>query len=178
MIEIPDRLKDENFRFVPLGKFNIWRKGKLLFKKHIIKSLEEMNKLKEEGWNPCGKAPRESSWQIDKNYPFDDEKIKRALDSGSNYGILAGKNNLRIIDCDSPEFSEKMLALFPDTFSVKTGSGGSHIYIKSEYSKNHNFTGNQGPGDHGHHQPGRGAKCLGQCRCPGPGPGHAGFRCR
>lgn len=144
MIEIPNQLKDKNFRFVPLGKFNIWRKGKSLFKKHIIKSLEEMNKLKEEGWNPCGKAPRESGWQINKNYSFDDEKIKKTLVDGNNYGVLAGKNNLRIIDCDTPEFSDKMLSLFPDTFSVKTGSGGSHIYIKSEYSKNHNFTGNQG----------------------------------
>jgi len=45
-----------------------------------------------------------------------------------NYGVLCGHHNLAVIDCDNEELTFAVEQLLPQTFSVKTGGGGTHFY--------------------------------------------------
>ncbi len=103
-IEIPERLKNPDFRFVLLGNKN--------------------------------KIPFESKWQ-EKGYAFDDSKLLKHISLGKNYGVIGGFGNLRIRDIDDRELAKTLIEQNDfDTFAVKTGSGGLHIYYISDYAEN------------------------------------------
>jgi len=70
------------------------------------------------------KAPFESGWV---NKPYSYEEISKL--GNENYGVLCGYENLAVIDCDKEELTMVIENLFPETFTVETGSGGKHFYF-------------------------------------------------
>jgi len=81
------------------------------------------------------KVPIEKDWQRTRNYAADDRTILNHIIRGGNVGIVAGYSNLRILDTDTLEFAEEISKKL-DTFTIKTGSGGKHFYIISDYDSN------------------------------------------
>ncbi len=69
------------------------------------------------------KAPFEKDWN---NKPYSYEEISEF--GNENYGVQCGYENLAVIDCDEELLSLAVSQVFPETFSVKTGSGGMHFY--------------------------------------------------
>ena len=69
------------------------------------------------------KAPFELDW-VNKLYSY--EQISEF--KNENYGVLCGHNNLAVIDCDREELSDAIESALPETFTIKTGSGGKHFY--------------------------------------------------
>ena len=69
------------------------------------------------------KAPFEKEWN---NKPYSYEEISKF--DNENYGIQCGYRDLAVIDCDDELLSLAVSQVFPETFSVKTGSGGMHFY--------------------------------------------------
>ncbi len=88
---------------------------------------------------PKAKKPFEDEWQSKRNYAFNDPILIDWINKGNNYGCIGGYGNLRVIDCDKIEFALIMAEKIGDTFSDRTGSGGTHFYILSDYDKNHVF---------------------------------------
>ncbi len=128
------QLQDLLFRFVLLGKWNLWRNPET----KEIKEFEpsEYEKLdNEKTWLPLGKAPFQPEWQ-NKNITFISEEL---INHPHNFGIIGGNGNLRILDIDDktliPYFKEK----FKNTLIIQTGTRGIHIYLKSGYDKNVNL---------------------------------------
>jgi len=70
----------------------------------------------------------EKNWATDGNYAYNDPEFVEYLSSAKNYGVLCGRGNLAIIDCDTKELAEKVALELPPTFKVKTGSGNYHFY--------------------------------------------------
>ena len=66
---------------------------------------------------------------------FDDPKLKKWLDDGGNYGIVGGFGDLIIIDFDDKEFEKEYIDKLPETFTVRTGSGGTHLYYEAIENK-------------------------------------------
>lgn len=87
------------------------------------------------------KTPFEKNWQK-KGYRFNDEKLLKHLEEGGNYGAIGGHGNLRVLDIDDPQLADQFQEI--NTFTVKTGRGGQHFYIISEYDKNHVLAGGKG----------------------------------
>ncbi len=81
------------------------------------------------------KIPFENNWQ-NKGYQYDDINLRQHK---GNIGVIGGYGNLRIIDCDNEKFAQEILNVLPRTLTVKTGSGGYHLYFISDYDKNHVF---------------------------------------
>lgn len=104
---------------------------------------------------PKDKAPFEQNWQ-NNGYRYDDERLLTHIKNGGNFGIIGGYGDLRLIDCDNKDFAAEMEKKL-QTFTVKTGSGGKHLYILSDYETNHVFV--DGRGEYR-------AKNY-QCVCPG-----------
>ena len=73
------------------------------------------------------KRPFETEWQKTRNYAWDDADFQVWLSQDNNYGVLCGVGGLLVIDADTPELAEALKRL-PQTFAVKTGSGGMHAY--------------------------------------------------
>jgi putative DNA primase/helicase len=73
------------------------------------------------------KKPFEKEW-TKKPYTWE-QIVKFRTDNGENYGILCGHGNLNVIDVDNPAFVNSIEAMFPETFTVETGSGGKHYYF-------------------------------------------------
>ncbi len=69
------------------------------------------------------KIPYEKDW-INNSYYYN--QINPV--ENENYGVVCGFENLAVIDCDKPELNEIVKSKLPETFSVKTGSGGMHYY--------------------------------------------------
>lgn len=78
--------------------------------------------------NKGSKVPLEENWQETGNHPFDDKILLNHLEKGGNYGIVGGFGNLVIIDCDKKAIEERVEALLPKTFKVRTGREGAHYY--------------------------------------------------
>lgn len=74
------------------------------------------------------KNPFEQEWQSKNNYAYDNDILKNHINDSGNFGIIGGYGNLLIIDFDNKEFEEKYAPYLPETFTVKTGSGGTHLY--------------------------------------------------
>ena len=120
---IPQQLQNPDFRFVLLGK---WNELKAVGDKQISQA----------------KIPFEKDWQ-NNGYAFNDERLQKHFELKKNYGVIGGYGNLRIIDIDDVELANEMLDLI-HTFTVRTGSGGTHFYILSDYETNHVFSNGQG----------------------------------
>lgn len=132
-VEIPKQLKNLSFRFVLLQKSNLWG-NKKLNKKLVIPASEYDTYKKDKDWTQLGKVPYEKAWQ-ENGYKYNDIKL---ISHTHNYGVIGGYGNLRIIDIDDPKLVESLLKKV-DTFTVRTGSGGVHIYVLSDYNTNHVF---------------------------------------
>ena len=106
VIEIPEQLKNKDFRFILLRNNS--------------------------------KLPVEDNWETTSNYYYEDEKLLEHIKNGGNYGVLAGPGNLRILDADDVEFSNKILDKLK-TLKVQTCGGTYHFYVISKYDINHTF---------------------------------------
>ncbi len=65
------------------------------------------------------------------NYAIDDAPLAGYLSQNHNYGVLCGRAGITVPDLDDLAALEEMsiLARIPDTFKVKTGRGGLHVYF-------------------------------------------------
>jgi P4 family phage/plasmid primase-like protien len=75
------------------------------------------------------KKPIELDWTIKNNYYYYEKEIQNHISHFGNYGILGGPGGLIILDADVPYLAEAVKASLPETFTVKTGSGGFHFYF-------------------------------------------------
>lgn len=81
------------------------------------------------------KRPFQKSWQ-DKTIHFDDDELIKHLDKGGNYGVMGGGDRkLIIVDFDNDKVQDELKDKLPKTFTVKTGSGMSHLYFNSDKSE-------------------------------------------
>ncbi|RPJ30268.1 MAG: hypothetical protein EHM25_06855 [Nitrosopumilales archaeon] len=87
---------------------------------------------------PKSKIPFEKDWHKN-GYAFDNPKLLTYISNGGNYGVIGGYGNLRIIDKDKVELPIEL-----ETFTIKTGSGGRHFYIITDYKNNHVFVNGMG----------------------------------
>ena len=78
--------------------------------------------------NKNSKRPFEENWQETGNHKFNDKKLLDHIENGGNYGVVGGFGNLVIIDCDKKAIEERIEAILPKTFKVRTGRGGAHYY--------------------------------------------------
>lgn len=78
-----------------------------------------------------GKIPIDKNWQIDNNYKFDDERL---LNHNNNVGVICGKGNLFVVDIDGngEDTLNKLLEKLPETYIVKTGKQGFHMFYTSD----------------------------------------------
>jgi hypothetical protein len=77
--------------------------------------------------SPVGKAWDEPGGS---NYVYGDPTLAGYLASGWNYGIVTGLSGLAVVDIDNLQEAETLgiLARLPETFLVRTGGGGLHLY--------------------------------------------------
>ena len=97
-VGIADRLKDYPFKFIRIVEFN--------------------------------KIPINKGWQKEANYSYDDPKLLEHLKRGGNYGVCCGIGSLLVFDIDQVERLKELgiLKKLPETFTVRTRSGGLHLY--------------------------------------------------
>lgn len=74
------------------------------------------------------KRPLELEWTSKNNYKFNDKNFIAWLDAGNSYGVCGGYGKLLVVDFDDPTFEEEFIPKLPDTFTIKTGGGGKHLY--------------------------------------------------
>jgi hypothetical protein len=86
------------------------------------------------------KKPIDLGWQKDEKaqHKFNSKELEGHFIKGGNYGVVLGCGNLRVIDCDNKTFADEMKKKL-NTFIVKTPSGNCHLYLLSDYDKNHVF---------------------------------------
>lgn len=74
-----------------------------------------------------------------RNYTTDESVWFKYPDVPERYGILLTANNLLIVDIDKPNLIN--WKIFKSTFTVKTGSGGYHLYYKNpmKLTSNHSW---------------------------------------
>jgi len=121
--KIPDKLKNEEFRFVLLGKYDDYFKNPQTGEFQLDDDGEPKSK---------GKAPIEKKWTTENNYKFNDPKLLNWINQGGNYGVLGGPGNLVILDIDNMDYLPKFDEILPETFEVETGSGKRHRYYITE----------------------------------------------
>ena len=79
------------------------------------------------------KRPIEESWTTLNNYNIDDNILQTHLERNTTYGVVAGINNLIIVDFDNEEVQNALLPHLPETFTVKTaGKGLLHLYYYTD----------------------------------------------
>lgn len=138
MTEIPKQLQNISYRFVLLGGWDKWKNAETKEIKNF--KSEDYETIDQKVWKPLGKAPFETSW--DKlQISFDNPKL---ISHKTNFGVIGGFGNLRIIDCDDKSIIPYFEKALGDTYSVQTGSGGRHFYVLSEYDINHVLVGDKG----------------------------------
>jgi hypothetical protein len=71
-------------------------------------------------------------------YSADDPELENWIQNGGNVGLNLGE--LVALDVDSDRFRQIAENSLPDTFSVRTGSGGEHRYYRSEWSGKRQFS--------------------------------------
>lgn len=74
------------------------------------------------------KRPYEKGWTTTANYTYHDPVFTQHLSNGGNYGVVCGKN-VCVLDYDTDTLMAKVNGGLPETFRVKTGSGGYHDYF-------------------------------------------------
>lgn len=79
----------------------------------------------EPGWNKPGSST---------NYSIDDPKFLAWVGAHQNYGVVAGIGSLIVFDADGLlRLTELgLMAELPETFTVRTGGGGLHLYYVSD----------------------------------------------
>lgn len=136
MVELPHQLCKPGYGFILLGQWDEYEKGEkpnIQRNKFYPGTVEELERLKDDGWRPCGKAAFEGSWQT-KFHKFDSPELKAHLEKGWNYGIQCGLEGLRIRDIDDPLLANELISSGKiDTFAVKTGKGIHLLYECPEY---------------------------------------------
>lgn len=92
------------------------------------------------------KKPFEKAW-TSKQYNYNDPVLLEHLRNGGNYGVRGGSSSfvsidgktysLIIIDFDTKEFQNKVLPLFPETFTTTSGSEKNcfHLWFASDNEK-------------------------------------------
>lgn len=70
-------------------------------------------------------------------YSANDPELQNWIQNGGNVGLNLGE--LVALDVDSDRFRQIAENSLPDTFSVRTGSGGEHRYFRSEWSGKRQF---------------------------------------
>jgi hypothetical protein len=80
------------------------------------------------------KKPEGKRWSTDTNYTFDHAVLAGYLAEGHNYGVLTGVGGLVVLDVDDITRMEVLgiIDRLPETFTVKTGRGGLHFYLRCE----------------------------------------------
>lgn len=83
------------------------------------------------------KKPFERSWNVPgskTNYSIEDPKFLSWIGSNQNYGVVAGVGGLIVFDADGLMRLTELgvMAELPDTFTVRTGGGGLHLYYLSD----------------------------------------------
>lgn len=82
------------------------------------------------GNRKSGKQPIDNAWQLN---PLSAD-APEILQWRGNYGIICGKGFM-VPDLDSED--EELLNLFPETFTVRSGSGrGRHLFLMSDVTEN------------------------------------------
>jgi hypothetical protein len=76
------------------------------------------------------KIPIGRDWTT-RNYAYDAPELIGYLAEGHNYGICTGIGDLVVFDVDEPQLLQDVIDQLPETFTVRTGSGGSHYYLFS-----------------------------------------------
>lgn len=80
------------------------------------------------------KKPFQNAWQ-NKTISHNDAELIEHLKKGGNYGVMGGgDNNLLIVDFDDKKIQDELLSKFPETLTVRTGSGMLHKYFFSDNS--------------------------------------------
>jgi len=76
------------------------------------------------------KSPFEKEWSSTANYAFDDPILRRHLEAGGNYGVLADDEHV-IVESDSPKVNAAVEKYLPPTFTVSTPGheDGRHYYF-------------------------------------------------
>lgn len=105
------------------------------------KAIELPKQLKNPGFRFCllkpkEKTPFETDWQHKRNYGYDSPRLIEHLNNNGNIGIIAGYGNLRILDIDNVDYAQEIMNKLPETFTIKTGNNGFHLYLFSDYSTN------------------------------------------
>jgi putative DNA primase/helicase len=79
------------------------------------------------------KFPFQKQWQIVNNYEYDDNILNDYLAITPTYGVVAGVNNLVIVDFDNKEAQDNVMPFLPPTFTVKTATKGlNHLYYYTD----------------------------------------------
>lgn len=71
-------------------------------------------------------------------YKASESDLQEWIQNGGNVGLNLGE--LVALDIDSEEFERLANQHLPETFSVRSGSGGEHRYFKSQWSGRSQFT--------------------------------------
>jgi hypothetical protein len=111
--------------------------------KILIRGLERMpNQLRKTDFRFVridigSKKPFERSWNVPgskTNYSIEDPKFLSWIGSNQNYGVVAGVGGLIVFDADGLMRLTELgvMAELPDTFAVRTGGGGLHLYYLSD----------------------------------------------
>lgn len=137
MVNIDKRLKNKDFGFVLLGKWNNWGKYENKNGKSVLVETKEVNavdyeKIKsQKEWKPLGKAPYQPGWQK-KHIKFDSPEL---LKHETNIGINGGFGRLRILDIDNVALGNALEKVM-NTRTHLTGSGGKHFLFTSDWNEN------------------------------------------
>lgn len=81
------------------------------------------------------KVPLETNWQTYKNYAADDTELVAWIKQGNNIGVATGFGDLLVVDFDDKAFQDKFMPLLPDTLTQRSGSGGIHLFYKTDNPK-------------------------------------------
>lgn len=135
MVKIPKQLQNPAFRFVLLGKSDMWARHENKGGKRVLVETKQFHPtdyktINQKVWKALGKAPYESAWQ-NKDYDCNNPKL---LNHTENFGIIGGYGKLVVLDIDDPILAEELEKQL-DTFTTKTGSGGRHFYFIVENGK-------------------------------------------
>jgi hypothetical protein len=76
------------------------------------------------------KKPEGLRWSTEANYPYGHPVLAGYLAEGHNFGVLTGISGLVVLDIDDLARLEALgiIQKLPETFSVRTGRGGLHLY--------------------------------------------------
>jgi len=80
----------------------------------------------------------EPGWSKTANYPYDSGILQSWIAKGGNYGVSTGIGGLLVVDIDKVDRMKELgiLSRLPETYTVRTRSGGLHFYyICADFDK-------------------------------------------